>query len=250
MISIKSASEIAKMQKAGEIVALAHRAVKDAICDGITTEDLDRIVYELITSKGAVPSFLNYNGFSKSICASVNDVVIHGIPSKDIVLKNGDIISVDIGACYDGYHGDSAATYGVGEISPLAQRLIDTAKESFYRGIEFAREGNRISDVSAAIQQCVESQGFSVVTEFVGHGVGSKLHEPPQVPNYGVPKRGVRLYAGMTLAVEPMINAGKSHVKILGDGWTVKTVDGSLSAHFEHSIAITKGEPLLLTVER
>ena len=250
MVNIKSASEIEKMQRAGEIVALAHRAIGEAVCDGVTTEDLDRIAYGVITSKGAIPSFLNYNGFPKSICASVNDVVIHGIPSKEIVLKNGDIIGVDIGAYLDGYHGDRAVTYGVGAVSEQAQALMDAAEEGFYKGISFAREGQRLSDISAAIQQYVESCGYSVVREFIGHGVGAKLHESPEVPNYGTPGRGVRLYSGMTLAVEPMINEGRREVKVLGDGWTVKTADGSLSAHFEHSIAVTKNEPLLLTVER
>lgn len=250
MVNIKSASEIAKMQKSGEIVALAHRAIGEAICDGVTTEELDRIAFDVIKSKGAVPSFLNYNGFPKSICASVNNVVIHGIPSSDVVLKNGDIIGVDIGAFFDGYHGDRAVTYAVGEISDVARRLIETAEQAFFNGISFAREGQRISDISAEVQRYVESQGFSVVKDFVGHGLGTSLHEPPEVPNYGEPGRGVRLYCGMTIAVEPMINSGKSGVSIAKDGWTVTTVDGSLSAHYEHSIAITKNEPLLLTVER
>ncbi len=248
MINIKSASEIVKMQKAGEIVALAFRAIDEAISDGITTEELDKIASEVIKSKGAVPSFLNYNGFPKSICSSVNDVVIHGIPSKDVVLKNGDIVGIDIGAYFDGYHGDRAVTYGVGKISEEAQRLISAAENAFYQGISFAREGQRISDVSSAIEKHVQSCGFSVVKDFVGHGLGSSLHEPPEVPNYGQAGRGTRLYAGMTIAVEPMINAGGTEVRIAKDGWTVRTVDGSLSAHFEHSIAVTKNEPLLLTV--
>lgn len=250
MVNIKSASEIVKMQKSGEIVALAHRAIGEAISDGITTEDLDKIAYNVILSKGAEPSFLNYNGFPKSICASVNNVVIHGIPSKNVVLKNGDIIGVDIGAYFNGYHGDRAVTYGVGEISENARRLIDAAEKAFYEGISYAREGQRISDISAAVQRYVEAQGFSVVRDFVGHGLGTSLHESPEVPNYGEPGRGIRLFSGMTIAVEPMINSGKSGVSIAKDGWTVTTVDGSLSAHFEHSIAITKNEPLILTVER
>lgn len=250
MVNIKSVSEIAKMQKAGEIVALAFAAIGDAICDGVTTEELDRIAYNVILSKGAVPSFLNYNGFPKSICASINNVVIHGIPSKDTVLKNGDIIGVDIGAYYNGYHGDRAVTYGVGEISETAKHLIAAAEKGFYEGISYARDGQRVSDISSAIQRYIEGQGFSVVKDFVGHGVGANLHESPEVPNYGEPGRGVRLYSGMTIAVEPMINAGRSEVRVAKDGWTVTTIDGSLSAHFEHSIAITKNEPLLLTVER
>jgi methionyl aminopeptidase len=250
MIAIKSASEIAIMQKAGEINAKAHRAVENAICDGISTWELDKIAYEVITSEGATPSFLNYNGYPKSICASVNNVVIHGIPSKNIVLKEGDIIGIDIGTFFNGYHGDSAATYGVGRISDEAERLIETAKNAFFEGIKYAREGQRVSDISNAIWQYVNSNGFSVVLDFVGHGIGAKLHEPPEVPNFGPPGRGARLCRGMTLAVEPMINAGKSDVRIAQDGWTVTTEDGTLSAHYEHSIAITKNEPLILTVER
>ncbi len=247
MISIKSSAEIYKMQKAGEIVALAHKAIENAICDGVTTNELDQIADGLIRSKGAIPSFKNYNGFPKSICASVNDVIIHGIPSAER-LKNGDIIGVDIGAYYDGFHGDAAVTYGVGEISEEAKRLIKAAENGFFEGMKFAIEGKRVSDISSAIQKYVEEQGFSVVREFVGHGVGSALHEEPEVPNYGIPGRGARLCAGMTLAVEPMINAGLREINVLKDGWTVKTADGSLSAHFEHSIAITNRQPLLLTV--
>ena len=247
MISIKSSAQIYKMQKAGEIVALAHKAIENAICDGVSTNELDQIADELIRSKGAIPSFKNYNGFPKSICASVNDVIIHGIPSAER-LKNGDIIGVDIGAYYDGFHGDAAVTYGVGEISEEAKRLIKAAEDGFFEGMKFAVEGKRVSDISSAIQKYVEEQGFSVVREFVGHGVGSALHEDPEVPNYGIPGRGARLCAGMTVAVEPMINAGLREINVLKDGWTVKTADGSLSAHFEHSIAITKKQPLLLTV--
>ena len=235
------------MQKAGEIVALAHKAIENAICDGITTNELDQIADQLIRSKGAIPSFKNYNGFPKSICTSVNDVIIHGIPSAEC-LKNGDIIGVDIGAYYDGFHGDAAVTFGVGEISEEAKRLIKVTENSFFEGMKFAVEGKRVSDISSAIQKYVEEQGFSVVREFVGHGVGSALHEGPEVPNYGAPGRGARLYEGMTIAVEPMINAGSREINVMKDGWTVKTADGSLSAHFEHSIAITKKQPLLLTV--
>ncbi len=250
MISIKSAKEIAKLQRAGEITAFAHRMVADAVCVGVSTDELDRVAYKAITSKGAVPSFLHYNGFPKSICASVNNVVIHGIPSKSIVLCEGDIISVDIGAYFDGYHGDSAMTHGVGKVSKLAQDLMNAAEGSFYAGMGAAREGFRVSDVSEAIERYVEGCGFSVVRDFVGHGIGTALHEKPEVPNYGRGGKGPRLYSGMTLAVEPMINAGSHEVKVAKDGWTVTTLDGSLSAHFEHSIAITHGEPLLLTVER
>ena len=247
MINIKSVHEIDKMKKAGELTALTHRLVEENICDGITTGELDRIAYEFIKSKGAVPSFLNYAGYPKSLCISVNDVVIHGIPGKQVI-KNGDIVSVDIGVLYGGYHGDQAATYPVGDISPEAQRLIDVTKQSFFEGIKNAHEGCRISDISHAVQRYVEKNGFSVVRDYVGHGVGRNLHEEPEVPNYGHPGKGVRLYSGMTIAVEPMVNQGGKEVYRLSDGWTVKTADGSLSAHYENTIAITKKGPVILTV--
>jgi len=250
MINVKSASEIVKMQKAGEVVALAHQAVKENIAVGMTTEELDKIVFDVIKAKGAIPSFLNYNGFPKSICTSINDTIIHGIPSADVVLCDGDIVGVDIGAYLDGYHGDSAATYAVGNVSDDAKKLIEVTEQAFFKGIEFAREGYRIGDVSANVQVWAESFGYSVVREFIGHGVGRNLHEAPDVPNYGKPGKGPRMVCGMTFAVEPMINEGKKEVKMLGDGWTVKTADGSLSAHYEHTIAVTKNEPLLLTVLR
>ncbi len=249
MITIKSASQIDKMKKAGEIVALTHELMKKNICDGVTTKELDRIAEEFIRSKGAIPSFKNYNGYPASICTSVNDVVIHGIPGNTR-LKNGDIISVDIGAYIDGYHGDSANTYGVGNISKEAADIIDAAKCGFEAGLKMAVAGNRIGDISYAIQQYVESKGYSVVREFVGHGVGAQMHEEPEVPNYGRAGHGPRLCSGMTLAIEPMINAGKRNVLMLEDEWTIITEDGSLSAHYEHSIAITKDEPILLTVCR
>lgn len=249
MITIKSASQIDKMKRAGEIVALTHELMKKNICDGVTTKDLDRIAEEFIRSKGAIPSFKNYNGYPASICASVNDVVIHGIPNNTR-LKNGDIIGIDIGAYIDGYHGDSANTYGVGDISKEAADLIDAAKKGFEAGIKMAVAGNRVGDISSAIQQYVESRGYSIVREFVGHGVGAQMHEEPEVPNYGRAGHGPRLCNGMTLAVEPMINAGKRNVVMLDDEWTIVTEDGSLSAHYEHSIAITNKEPILLTVCR
>ena len=249
MITIKSASQIDKMKKAGEIVALTHELMKKNICDGVTTKELDRIAEEFIRSKGAIPSFKNYNGYPASICASVNDVVIHGIPGNTR-LKNGDIVGIDIGAYIDGYHGDSANTYGVGDISKEAADLIEAAKCGFEAGIKMAVQGNRVGDISAAIQQYVESCGYTIVREFVGHGVGEKMHEEPEVPNYGQAGRGPRLCAGMTMAVEPMINAGKRDIVMLDDEWTIVTKDGSLSAHYEHSIAITKDEPILLTVCR
>ena len=249
MITIKSASQIDKMKRAGEIVALTHELMRKNICDGVTTKELDRIAEEFIRSKGAIPSFKNYNGYPASICASVNDVVIHGIPGNTR-LKNGDIVGIDIGAYMDGYHGDSANTYGVGDISKEAADLIEAAKRGFEEGIKMAVAGNRVGDISAAIQQYVESKGYSIVREFVGHGVGAQMHEEPEVPNYGRAGHGPRLCNGMTLAVEPMINAGKRNVVMLDDDWTIVTEDGSLSAHYEHSIAITKEEPILLTVCR
>lgn len=249
MISIKSVAQIDKMKRAGEIVALTHELMKKNVCDGVTTKELDRIAEEFIRSKGAIPSFKNYNGFPASICASINDVVIHGIPDNTR-LKNGDIIGIDIGAYIDGYHGDSANTYGVGEISKEAADLIAVTKGGFEEGIKQAVSGNRIGDISAAIQKYVEDRGYSIVREFVGHGVGAKMHEDPEVPNYGKAGHGPRLSSGMTIAVEPMVNAGNRGILMLDDDWTVVTEDGSLSAHYEHSIAITKNEPILLTVCR
>lgn len=249
MISIKSTAQIDKMKRAGEIVALTHELMKKNVCDGVTTKELDRMAEEFIRSKGAIPSFKNYNGFPASICTSVNDVVIHGIPGNRR-LKNGDIIGIDIGAYIDGYHGDSANTYGVGEISKEAADLIAVTKGGFEEGIKQAVAGNRIGDISAAIQKYVEDRGYSIVREFVGHGVGAKMHEDPEVPNYGKAGHGPRLSSGMTIAVEPMVNAGNRGILMLDDDWTVVTEDGSLSAHYEHSVAITKNEPIFLTVCR
>lgn len=249
MISIKSTAQIDKMKRAGEIVALTHELMKKNVCDGVTTKELDRMAEEFIRSKGAIPSFKNYNGFPASICTSVNDVVIHGIPGNQR-LKNGDIIGIDIGAYIDGYHGDSANTYGVGEISKEAADLIAVTKGGFEEGIKQAVAGNRIGDISAAIQKYVEDRGYSIVREFVGHGVGAKMHEDPEVPNYGKAGHGPRLSSGMTIAVEPMVNAGNRGILMLDDDWTVVTEDGSLSAHYEHSVAITKNEPIFLTVCR
>ena len=248
MINIKSAAEIDKMRRAGEIVALAHRKVAEAVSDGITTWELDRIAREAIREKGAQPSFLNYDGFPGSICASVNDVVIHGIPTKSLILKNGDIVGIDIGAYYQGYHGDRAVTHAVGNVSDKAARLIEITERAFWEGIKCAREGCRVGDVSAAVQEFAERHGYSVVREFVGHGVGTKLHESPEVPNFGKPGRGSRLCPGITFAVEPMINEGKEDIYKENDGWTIRTADGSLSAHFEHTIAVTKNDPLILTI--
>ncbi|MGE4571409.1 MAG: type I methionyl aminopeptidase [Candidatus Izemoplasmatales bacterium] len=239
MIKLKSEREIALMRQAGKIVALAHQAAKDFIKPGISTEALDDLIEKVIRDHDAIPSFKNYNGFPASACISINEEVVHGIPSKSTILKEGDIVSVDIGAIYKGYHGDSAWTYACGEISDDAKRLLKGTEESLFKGLEFAKAGNRLSDISHAIQKYAEGLGFSVVREFVGHGLGSNLHEDPQIPNYGLPGRGPRLKSGMTLAIEPMINLGNKDVKVLADGWTAVTRDKSLSAHFEHSILIT-----------
>ena len=246
MITIKSHQELKLMREAGKIVAGTFEALRAAIKPGVTTKHLDKIAHDFIVKHHAVPSFLGYGGFSGSICTSLNDQVIHGIPGETL-LQEGDIISIDIGACYKGYHGDSAKTFGVGKISAEAQRLIDVTRQSFYEGIAHAQRGNRVSDISAAVQEYVESNGFSVVRDYTGHGVGSNLHEDPAVLNFGRPGRGVRLLSGMTIAVEPMVNAGDYGVYTEDDDWTVRTDDGSLSAHYEHTIAITDGECIILT---
>lgn len=214
---------------------------------GVTTHDIDKAVYQFIRSQGAEPSFLNYNGYPASVCVSVNDEVIHGIPGKR-VLKEGDIVSVDVGAYIGGFHGDCAATYACGKISEEAQRLIDVTRQSFFEGIKYAREGYRLSDVSHAIQEYVEANGFSVVREYVGHGIGRNMHESPEVPNFGVAGHGPKLLRGMTLAIEPMVNAGTAAIRQMPDGWTVKTRDGKCAAHYENTILITPDEPELLTV--
>lgn len=249
MITIKSNREIELMIEAGRITALAHRKVKEAIRPGISTLELDKIAEETIRACGATPSFKGYNGFPGSICASINNVVIHGIPKQNIILKDGDIISVDIGACYKGYHGDSAMTHGVGNVSEHRKRLMRVTKESLYKGLEMAKPGNRLSDISHAIESYVNAHGYSVVRDFTGHGVGRNLHEDPAVPNYGEAGHGPILKPGMTLAIEPMVNAGKHYVRILADDWTTVTADHSDSAHFEHSILITEDGYKILTVE-
>ncbi|MFO7703196.1 MAG: type I methionyl aminopeptidase [Psychroflexus maritimus] len=247
MIKLKSNREIELMREAGRIVALAHQAAKNFIKPGVTTRDLDDLIEKIIRENDAIPSFKNYNGFPASACISVNEEVVHGIPSKKRILKDGDVVSVDIGAIYKGYHGDSAWTYACGEISNDAKRLMEGTKESLFKGLEFAKAGNRLSDISHAIQKYAESLGFSVVREFVGHGLGRELHEDPQIPNFGLPGRGPKLKAGMTLAIEPMINLGNKDVRVLTDGWTAVTRDKSVSAHYEHSILITKTGYEILT---
>ena len=247
MITIKSERELALMRQAGKITAAARALAGEMVRPGVSTKQIDKAVYEYIVSQGARPSFLNYHGFPASTCISVNGTVIHGIPGG-YILKEGDIVSVDVGACYQGYHGDCAATFPCGAISTEAQKLIDVTKQSFFEGIRFATRGHRVSDISHAIETYVESNGYSVVRSFVGHGVGAQLHEEPEVPNFGQPGRGPRLLPGMTLAIEPMVNIGTYDVKVLGDGWTTVTADGKLSAHYENTVLITDGEPEILTV--
>ena len=247
MIHIKSEKELERMRSACRITALARKAAADAVRPGVTTGEIDRIVRKTIEEAGAKPSFLGYGGFPGSACISINDEVIHGIPSKHRVVQEGDIVKVDVGAYINGYHGDCACTVPCGAVSEEALRLIEVTRQSFYEGIKFAREGYRVSDISAAVQAYVEKHGFSVVRDYVGHGVGESLHESPEVPNFGHPGHGIRLQRGMTIAVEPMVNVGVYDVKVLPDGWTVKTKDGKLSAHYENTIAITDGEPEILT---
>ena len=248
MIKIKSRQEIDKMRAAGKILAETFLALEEHIKPGISTYELDSIAKKFIKSNNALCSFKNYNGYPANICTSVNEQVVHGIPSKNKVLSDGDIISIDIGVLYQGFHGDSAKTFAVGTISDEAQRLIDVTKESFFRGLLMATTDNRLLDIGAAIQSYVEENGFSVVRKLIGHGVGSALHEDPEVPNFGTAGRGVRLLPGMTLAIEPMVNMGTYDVDTLSDNWTVVTADGKLSAHFEHSVLITANGPVLLTV--
>ena len=248
MIVIKSSREIALMRKAGKITAAARALARDMVRPGISTGEIDKAVYDLITKSGATPSFLHYNGFPGSACISINEEVIHGIPGKR-VLQEGDIVSLDLGACYQGYHGDCADTFPVGQVSEEAKRLIEATRQSFFEGMKFARHGNRVAAISRAIQDYAESQGFSIVRDYVGHGVGSRLHEEPEVPNYVSRRGSPRLMKGMTIAVEPMVNAGTWRVQVLEDDWTVVTADGALSAHYENSILITDGEPEILTVE-
>ncbi len=247
MIAIKNSRELAKMKEACVISARALKLAGEAVEPGVTTGEIDRLIRTYIESQGARPSFLGYGGFPASACISVNETVIHGIPGKRVI-HEGDIVSVDVGAYLNGYHGDNAATFAAGKIAPQAQALLDATRESLYEGIRRAVAGGRIGDIGAAVQKYVEVRGYSVVRQFVGHGVGTNLHEDPSVPNFGTPGRGPRLLPGMTIAIEPMINAGTHEVKVLRDGWTTVTADGKLSAHFEHTIAITPDGPVILTV--
>ncbi|MCY9020495.1 type I methionyl aminopeptidase [Priestia megaterium] len=246
MIICKTPEEIEVMREAGRIVALTHQELKKHIAPGITTIELDAIAENFIRQHDAIPSFKGYNGFRGSVCASVNEELVHGIPGER-KLNEGDIISLDIGAKFGGYHGDSAWTYGVGKISLKNQELLDVTEQSLYKGLAEAKPGERLSNISHAIQQYAESRNFSIVREYVGHGVGKDLHEDPQVPHYGPPNKGPRLRPGMVLAVEPMVNAGMRYVKTLPDNWTVVTVDGKMCAHFEHTIAITETGYEILT---
>ncbi|MCD6435763.1 MAG: type I methionyl aminopeptidase [Clostridiales bacterium] len=248
MIIVKSKREIDIMREAGRITAYAHKLVEENIRPGISTKELDEIAEKAILENDAIPSFKGYGGFPGTICSSINSEVVHGIPDANRILKEGDIISVDIGAFYKGYHGDAARTLAVGKISDEAQKLIDVTKQSFYEGIKYCKEGYRLSDVSNAIQTYVESYGFSIVRNYVGHGVGQDLHEDPQIPNYGPPNKGPRIKRGMVFAIEPMVNLGGYDVKTLQNGWTVVTMDNSLSAHYENTLAVTEGEPELLTI--
>lgn len=247
MIRLKNKSQIALMRDAGKITGEAILAAGEAIKPGVTTAHIDKVIRTYIEKCGARPTFLGYGGFPASACVSVNDEVIHGIPSHTRVLEEGDIVKIDVGATYRGFTGDSARTFPVGNISDEAARLIRVTEESFYKAFEVIREGARIGDIGHAVESHCKANGFSVVRRYVGHGVGAELHEDPEVPNFGTPGHGVRLLRGMTIAVEPMVNAGSYEVRELPDGWTVKTKDGSLSAHYEHSIAITDDGPVLLT---
>ncbi len=248
MIVLKTKRELELMREACRISANALKEAGKAVQPGVSTQEIDDIVRKYIQGQGATPSFLGYGGFPASACISVNDVVIHGIPSKKQILKSGDIVSVDVGAFIDGFHGDNAYTFACGDISKEAQALLKATEESLYEGIKQAVAGNRVGDIGNAVQRYVEDRSYSVVRDFVGHGVGAKLHEDPSVPNYGTAGRGVRLLPGMTIAIEPMIVTGKHNVKVLDDDWTTVTVDGSLAAHFEHTVAITPNGPVIMTL--
>lgn len=246
MITLKSPHEIELMRRAGKITAAARAYAQRLVRPGVTTQEINSAVEHFIRKQGAVPSFLHYNGYPASVCISVNDEIIHGIPGKR-VLQDGDIVSVDVGAYIGGFHGDCAATFACGTISEEAQRLIDVTRQSFFEGIRYAKEGHRLLDISAAIQEYVESNGFSIVREYVGHGIGTQMHESPEIPNYGHPGHGPKLLRGMTIAIEPMVNAGTAAIRQMPDGWTVRTLDGKNAAHYENTILITDGEPEILT---
>ena len=247
MIIIKNSEQLKLMRLAGRITAEALMVARDEIRPGMTTKELDTKIRRYIEKCGATPTFLGYNGFPGSACISLNDEVIHGIPSDKVIIREGDIVKVDVGARFRGYNGDSARTFPVGKVSDEALRLISVTEQSFYEAMKVAKSGNRIGDIGHAVESFVISNGFSVVKEYTGHGVGAELHEDPSIPNFGREGRGARLYPGMTLAIEPMVNAGTDRIKVRKDGWTVVTADGKLSAHYENSIAITESDPIILT---
>ncbi|MCR5331715.1 MAG: type I methionyl aminopeptidase [Lachnospiraceae bacterium] len=249
-ITIKSEREIEIMREAGRILAIVHEEMEKALKPGMSTWDINKIGENVIRSYGCKPSFLGYNGYPAAICVSVNDEVVHGIPNKEHIIREGDIVSLDAGVIYNGYQSDAARTHACGKISAEAQKLIDVTRQSFYEGIKFAKEGNHLHDISAAIEDYVVAHGFSCVRDLVGHGIGREMHEDPQIPNYRQKKKGPRLEAGMTLAIEPMVNAGRYDVCWLDDDWTVVTEDESLSAHYENTILITKGEPEILSIRK
>ena len=249
-VTIKSAREIELMREAGRLLAEVHDELSKFIKPGISTKDIDKLGEKLIRDRGCIPNFLNYNGYPASICVSVNDEVVHGIPNKHRILQDGDIVSLDAGLIYKGYHSDAARTHGVGTISKEAQQLIDVTRQSFFEGIKYAKAGNRLHDISNAIAAYAESFGYGVVRDLVGHGIGTALHEDPQIPNFKQLRRGMKLMPGMTLAIEPMINAGTWEVCWLDDDWTVVSEDGSLSAHYENTVLITDGEPEILTLKK
>ena len=249
-VSIKSDREIKLMKEAGRLLAITHDELSRALKPGMSTWEIDHLGEEIIRSFGCVPNFLHYNGYPASICVSVNDEVVHGIPSKKRIIQEGDIVSLDAGLIYKGYHSDAARTHAIGEVNPEAAKLIQVTRESFFEGIKFAKAGNHLHDISAAIQKYAESFGFGVVRDLVGHGIGTHLHEDPEIPNFKTRGRGIKLRPGMTLAIEPMITAGRYDVEWLDDGWTVVTVDGSLAAHYENTVLITEGEPEILTIQK
>ena len=249
-VSIKSEREIKLMKEAGRLLAITHDELSRALKPGMSTWEIDHLGEEIIRSFGCVPNFLHYNGYPASICVSVNDEVVHGIPSKKRIIQEGDIVSLDAGLIYKGYHSDAARTHAIGEVNPEAAKLIQVTRESFFEGIKFAKAGNHLHDISAAIQKYAESFGFGVVRDLVGHGIGTHLHEDPEIPNFKTRGRGIKLRPGMTLSIEPMITAGKYDVEWLDDGWTVVTVDGSLAAHYENTVLITEGEPEILTIQK
>ena len=248
MIVLKTGRELKIMKEACRISAGALKVAGEAVEPGVTTEEIDRLAEQYILSQGAIPNFKHYEGYPATACISINNEVIHGIPAAKRKIKAGDIVSIDLGAKFDGYHGDNAATFACGDVSDEAKRLMDATRESLYEGIRAAVPGGRIGDIGHAVQRFIEAKGFSVVRQFVGHGVGTNLHEAPEVPNFGTPGRGVRLMPGMTIAIEPMVNVGKPDVEVLSDGWTVLTNDRSLSAHFEHTVAITADGPKIMTL--